>query len=46
MKGTIDYNNKDVLAKIAPIQCHNKMGKKTIVERTPLAPSKTNIECK
>ena len=40
MKEKVYYcNNKDVLAKIAPIQCLNKNGKETLVEHTPLAQS-------
>ena len=37
MKETVDYNDKDLLAKIEPIQCLNKSGKETLVEPTPLA---------
>ena len=37
MKEAVYCNDKDVLAKMAPIQCLNKNGKETLVEDTPLA---------
>ena len=37
MKETVYYNDKDVLAKMAEIQCLNKNGKEMLVEHTPLA---------
>ena len=39
MKEAIYYNDKDVLAKMAPIKCLNIKGKETLVEHTPLAKS-------
>ena len=36
MKEDVYYNDKDVLAKMAPIQCLNKKGKEMLVEHTPL----------
>ena len=39
MKEAVYYNDKDVLDKMAPIQCQNKNGKETQVEHTPLAQS-------
>ena len=35
MKEAVYFNDKDVLAKIAPIQCLNKNRKETLVEHTP-----------
>ena len=39
MKEKVYYNNKDVLAKMAPIQYLNKNGKETLVEHSPLSQS-------
>ena len=39
MKAIVYYNDTDVLAKIALIQCLNKNGEETLVEHTPLAQS-------
>ena len=39
MKEVVYYNDKDVLAKMAPIQCLNEKGKETLVEHTPLTQS-------
>ena len=39
MKEAIYYNDKDVLAKMAPIQCLKENGKETLVEHTLLAQS-------
>ena len=39
MKEAVYYNDKDVLAKMAPIHCLNKNRKETLVEHTPLAQS-------
>lgn len=36
MKEAVYYNDKDILAKMAPIQSLNKNGKETLVEHTPL----------
>ena len=41
MKEADYFNDKDVLAKMTPIQCLNKNGKETVVEHTPL--SQANI---
>ena len=37
MKEEVYYNDNDVLAKMAPIQCLNKYEKETLVEYTPLS---------
>ena len=37
MKEAVYYNDKDVHAKMAPIQCLKKKGKEMLVEHTPLA---------
>ena len=39
MKQAVYYNDKDVLAKMAPIQCQNINGKETLLEHTPLVQS-------
>ena len=36
MQEVVYYNDIDVLAKMAPIQCLNKYGKEMLVENTPL----------
>ena len=41
MQESIYFNDKDVLAKNAPIQCLNKNGKETLVESTPVDQSYT-----
>ena len=39
MKEAVYYNDKDVLPKMAPIQCLNKNGKETQVGHTTVAQS-------
>ena len=39
MKEAVYNKDKDVLAKMAQIQCLKKSGKETLVEHTPLAQS-------
>ena len=39
MKQAVYYNDKDVLAKMTPMQYLNKNGKETLLEHTPIAQS-------